>query len=128
VGRQARRVLSVMGARMTWCDTAEPFRIIFLAGLNSTRRAESKRPRGSRRVAGGAIMSSITYTKGLFKAEADVRLADNGLYQGWVSLSRDDGEDPDDTIYEVESTSASELEAFEEAKALAHRILGEIEL
>jgi hypothetical protein len=73
-------------------------------------------------------MSSIIYTKGLFKAEADVRLVGNGLYQGWVNLSRDDGEDPDDTVYEVDGTSASELEAFEEAKALAHRILGEIEL
>lgn len=73
-------------------------------------------------------MSSITYIKGLFKAQADVRSLDHGLYQGWVQLSRDDGEDPDDTVYEVEGTSASEVEALEEAKALAHRILGEIEL
>ncbi|RKP46216.1 hypothetical protein [Pararobbsia silviterrae] len=73
-------------------------------------------------------MSTVTYIKGLFKAQADVRVLDHGLYQGWVQLSRDDGEDPDDTVYEVEGTSASENEAFEEAKALAHRILGEIEL
>ena len=72
-------------------------------------------------------MSSVTYTKGLFKAEADVRAIDHGLYQGWVQLSRDDGEDPDDIVYEVEGTSVSEDEALEDAKALAHRILGEIE-
>jgi hypothetical protein len=73
------------------------------------------------------MSTSVTYMKGLFKAEADVRPLEHGLFQGWVQLTRDNGEDPDDTVYEVQGTSASENEALEEAKALAHRILGEIE-
>ncbi len=45
-----------------------------------------------------------------------------------VSLARDDGEEPENVLYEVETTSATANEALEEAKALAHRILGELEL
>lgn len=42
-------------------------------------------------------------------------------------LSRDEGGAPENTLYEVEATSANEAEAFDEAKALAHRILGDLE-
>ena len=73
-------------------------------------------------------MEDVTYTKGLYTATATVRTLDDGKYQGVVSLSRDDGAETDDTVYEVDSTSATPEEALEEAKALAHRILGEIEL
>ncbi len=48
-----------------------------------------------------------------------------------VTLSRDEGDetaDQETTVYEVEATSSTPEEALEEAKALAHRILGEIEL
>jgi hypothetical protein len=44
---------------------------------------------------------------------------------------RDDGEDGEDSEpkqYDVAATSLSEEEALEEARALAHRILGELEL
>jgi hypothetical protein len=68
-------------------------------------------------------MEDVTYTKGLYTATATVRPLDGGEYRGVVSLARDEGEELENTIYEVEATSASE----EEAKALAHRILGEIE-
>jgi hypothetical protein len=48
-----------------------------------------------------------------------------------VTLSRDEGDataDQETTVYEVDATSSTPEEALEEAKALAHRILGEIEL
>ncbi|MGF6727198.1 hypothetical protein P3T43_006590 [Paraburkholderia sp. GAS41] len=72
-------------------------------------------------------MEDVTYTKGLYTATATVRPLDGGEFRGVVSLSRDEGEGLENTVYEVEATSASEEEALEEAKALAHRILGEIE-
>ena len=72
-------------------------------------------------------MEGVTYTKGLYTATAAVRPLDHGRYQGVVSLSRDEGDDAEDALYEVEASSASAEEALEEAKALAHRILGEIE-
>jgi hypothetical protein len=74
-------------------------------------------------------MEDVTYTKGLYTATATVREVEGGgLYQGLVTLTRDQGDETENTVYEVESTSASSDEALEEAKALAHRILGEIEL
>ena len=73
-------------------------------------------------------MDDIIYTKGIYTATATVRPLDGGKYQGVVSLARDQGDEPESTLYEVESTSSTPEEAFEEAKALAHRILGEIDL
>jgi hypothetical protein len=73
-------------------------------------------------------MEDVTYTKGLYTATATVRPVEGGRYRGVVVLSRDPGDETENTVYEVESLSASSEEALEEAKALAHRILGEIEL
>ncbi|MCX4163924.1 MULTISPECIES: hypothetical protein [Paraburkholderia] len=73
-------------------------------------------------------MDDITYTKGIYTATATVRPLDDGKYHGIVSLARDAGDGPENTVYEVEASSPSPEEAFEEAKALAHRILGEIDL
>ncbi|ALL63314.1 MULTISPECIES: hypothetical protein [Paraburkholderia] len=73
-------------------------------------------------------MEDVTYTKGLYTATASVRPVDGGQYQGVVALSRDEGDETEDTLYEVEATSPTADEALEDAKALAHRILGEIEL
>jgi hypothetical protein len=73
-------------------------------------------------------MDDTTYTKGLYTATISVRPVDDGQYQGLVSLARDDGEETDSTFYEVGASSENEGEALEEARALAHRILGEIEL
>ncbi|AOK17967.1 hypothetical protein WT26_19375 [Burkholderia cepacia] len=73
-------------------------------------------------------MDTNTFTKGIYTAKAHTQHAGNGQFQGYVILSRDEGEAPDNTVYDVGSTSPSEEEAFDEAKALAHRILGEIEL
>ncbi|SAL56235.1 hypothetical protein AWB65_04863 [Caballeronia humi] len=73
-------------------------------------------------------MDDTIYTKGLYTATLGVRATDLGQYQGLVSLARDDGEETDATLYEVDASSENEAEALEEARALAHRILGEIEL
>ena len=72
-------------------------------------------------------MEDVTYTKGLYTAVATVQPADGGAYRGFVTLSRDEGGELENTVYEVEATSTTEEEALEEAKALAHRILGAIE-
>jgi hypothetical protein len=75
-------------------------------------------------------MEDITYTKGIYTATASVRQLDD-TWQGVVTLARDEGEpngEQETTVYEVEATSSTPNEALEEAKALAHRILGEIEL
>ncbi|MCA8275026.1 hypothetical protein D1006_06665 [Burkholderia stabilis] len=73
-------------------------------------------------------MDTNTFTKGIYTAKAHTQHSANGQFQGYVILSRDDGDDTENTRYDVHSTSPSEEEAFDEAKALAHRILGEIEL
>ena len=73
-------------------------------------------------------MEDVTYTKGIYTAVATVRDVNGTQYQGVVSLARDDGETPENTVYEVEAVSSTPEEALEEAKALAHRILGELEL
>jgi hypothetical protein len=76
-------------------------------------------------------MDDITYTKGIYTATAAAREVGNDTWQGVVTLARDEGEveaDQETTLYEVETTSSTPEEALEEAKALAHRILGEIEL
>jgi hypothetical protein len=77
---------------------------------------------------GASIMEDTTYTKGIYTATIGVRAIDSGQYQGLVSLLRDDGEGNDATVYEVHASSENETEALAEARALAHRILGEIEL
>jgi len=76
-------------------------------------------------------MEDVTYTKGIYTATASIREIAQDAWQGLVTLARDEGEpaaDQETTLYEVESTSSTPEEALEEAKALAHRILGEIEL
>ncbi|CAG4887741.1 hypothetical protein [Paraburkholderia gardini] len=73
-------------------------------------------------------MAELTYTKGIYTAIATVRELKRDQYQGVVSLARDDGDEQENTVYEVDATSATPEEALEEAKALAHRILGELEL
>ncbi|ABK09723.1 MULTISPECIES: hypothetical protein [Burkholderia] len=73
-------------------------------------------------------MDTNTFTKGIYTAKAHTHRADNGEFQGYVILARDDGDETENMRYDVHTTSSSEEEAFEEAKALAHRILGEIEL
>ncbi|WP_144110781.1 hypothetical protein [Paraburkholderia sp. BCC1886] len=76
-------------------------------------------------------MDDITYTKGTYTATASIKEVKADTWQGLVTLSRND-EDGDDsgsgesTDYHVEATTSTPEEALEEAKALAHRILGDI--
>jgi hypothetical protein len=72
-------------------------------------------------------MADITYTKGIYTATVAARPLDGGNYQGVVTLQRDDGAEMENTVYEVTATSPTETEALDEARALAHRILGELE-
>jgi hypothetical protein len=76
-------------------------------------------------------MDDITYTKGIYTATASIREVGQDTWQGVVTLARDEGDesvDQETTLYEVEATSSTPEEALEEAKALAHRILGEFVL
>lgn len=73
-------------------------------------------------------MEDTIYTKGIYTATIGVRPTDDGQFQGVVSLTKDDGKQPEPKTYDVAATSLSEDEALEEARALAHRLLGEIEL
>lgn len=68
-------------------------------------------------------MAAVTYTKDVWKAEADIQRLDNGRYQGVVLLTRQDGGSQDETPHLVHSLCESPEEALEEAKALAHRLL-----
>ncbi|MGG1945179.1 hypothetical protein AB1286_10240 [Trinickia sp. NRRL B-1857] len=73
-------------------------------------------------------MEEVTYTKGIYTATPGVQALDDGRFQGVVQLARDDATEPETMLYEVKGVSATVTEALEEAKALAHQILGEIEL
>jgi hypothetical protein len=73
-------------------------------------------------------MDELTFTKGIYIATATARLLDNGQFQGVVSLSRDDAETPETTAYETDEITMTEHAALNNAKNLANRILGEIEL
>ncbi|RDV00015.1 hypothetical protein [Trinickia dinghuensis] len=73
-------------------------------------------------------MEDVTYTKGIYTATPGVQKLEDGRFQGVVQLARDDATEPETTVYEVKGVSATVSEALEEAKALAHQILGEIEL
>jgi hypothetical protein len=76
-------------------------------------------------------MEDTIYTKGIYTATIRAHAVDGGQFRGAVTLVRDDGEDGEDSEpkqYDVAATSLSEEEALEEARALAHRILGELEL
>ncbi|CAH2806182.1 MAG: hypothetical protein CPDRYMAC_6207 [uncultured Paraburkholderia sp.] len=60
-----------------------------------------------------------------------MKQAGSDSWKGTVTLSREEGDSsssPDTTQYEVNTVSSTPEETFEEAKALAYRILGEIEL
>jgi hypothetical protein len=71
-------------------------------------------------------MAAVTYTKAAWKAEADIQRLPNGKYQGVVLITstRDPNFDADPRP--VDAVSDTPTEALEEAKALAHRLLGEI--
>lgn len=71
-------------------------------------------------------MAAITYTKAAWKAEADIQRLPNGKYQGVVLLMPMGESDSDADPCTVNALSDTAQEALEEAKALAHRLLGEM--
>jgi hypothetical protein len=75
---------------------------------------------------GGMKMAAVTYTKASWKAEADIQRLPNGKYQGVVLLMPMGEAMADPYPRAVDAVSDTAKEALEEAKALAHRLLGEI--
>jgi hypothetical protein len=69
-------------------------------------------------------MAAIKYTKGELEAEADIQRLEGGRYQGVVQIINHSGGDGDAERHLVEALSESPEEALDEAKALAHRLLG----
>lgn len=70
-------------------------------------------------------MQNPTYRKGPYTATVLTEAFDDGTFQGMVALSREGNPSVPDT-YRVEARSLSQNEAFEEAHALAHRLLADL--
>lgn len=72
-------------------------------------------------------MAAVKYTKADWVAQADIQELADGKYRGVVIISRENGAGGDEAEHTVNAVSDSPAEALDEAKALAHRILAEIE-
>lgn len=72
-------------------------------------------------------MAAVTYTKANWVAQADIQELAGGKFRGVVLISRENGTTSDDAEHTVNAASDSPEEALEEAKALAHRILANVE-
>ncbi|MGI4814643.1 MAG: hypothetical protein ACRYG5_06095 [Janthinobacterium lividum] len=72
-------------------------------------------------------MLDSTYRKGSYTATVLTEAFDDGRFQGMVTL-RDtrDGATQAATTHRVETLCATEQEAFDEAHALAHRLLADL--
>ena len=71
-------------------------------------------------------MAAVTYTKENWKAEADIQRLPDGKFQGVVLITRMGVPADDERPRTVNTVSETPEEALEEAKALAHRILGDL--
>jgi hypothetical protein len=71
-------------------------------------------------------MAAVTYTKENWKAEADIQRLPDGKFQGVVLITRMGVTADDEPPRTVNTVSETPEEALEEAKALAHRILGDL--
>jgi hypothetical protein len=74
----------------------------------------------------GADMAAVKYKKADWTAEADIQRLEGGKYQGVVLISRENGSEAEQSQHTVASFSDTPQEALDEAKALAHRILGDL--
>lgn len=73
-------------------------------------------------------MQSISYTKGGHHASASIIGTDDGRYQGAVVLSHDSVDNDIPTEHHIVPVlSDTQDEAFDEAKALAHRLLANLQ-
>lgn len=71
-------------------------------------------------------MAEPTYRKGHYVATVFTEQFDNGQFQGMVSMERADKANSAE-LHRAEAFSSSRTEAFEEAHALAHRLLAQVE-
>jgi membrane-bound ClpP family serine protease len=71
-------------------------------------------------------MAAVRYTKADWIAEADIQKVKNGKFQGVVLITHTSGSAADEAQHVVDSISDTPVEALEEAKALAHRILADL--
>ena len=70
-------------------------------------------------------MAAVTYIKANWTAQADIQELAGGKYRGVVLISRDGREDGHE--HTVAAAPDSPEEALDEAKALAHRLLADLE-
>jgi hypothetical protein len=73
-----------------------------------------------------ANMAAVTYKKADWRAEADIQRLEGGKYQGVVLITHEYGSEPEQKQHTVTTLSDTPQEALDEAKALAHRILGDL--
>jgi hypothetical protein len=71
-------------------------------------------------------MAAVKYKKAEWTAEADIQRLDGGKYQGVVLITHESGAEGKQAQHTVASLSDTPQEALDEAKALAHRILGDL--
>jgi hypothetical protein len=71
-------------------------------------------------------MAAVTYTKENWRAEVDIQRLPSGRFQGLVLLMQMGNDQDDPSPHAVNSESDTAAEALDEAKALAHRLLGDI--
>lgn len=72
-------------------------------------------------------MAAVKYTKADWIAQADIQERDDGKFQGVVLISHEQGAKSEEVQHTVEAASDSPEEALEQAKALAHRILANVD-
>ena len=72
-------------------------------------------------------MAAIKYTKADWIVQADIQELADGRYQGVVMLSHEVGAHSEDRQHTVEAPSDSPEQALEQATALAHRLMADIE-
>jgi hypothetical protein len=72
-------------------------------------------------------MAAIRYMKANWVAQADIQELENGKFQGVVLISQENAASDKEEQHTVDSAADSPVEALEEAKALAHRLLAGID-
>jgi len=72
-------------------------------------------------------MAAIKYTKADWVAQADIEERADGKFHGVVLISHEHGNTSEEAEHKVEAATDSPEEALEQAKALAHRILANVD-
>lgn len=72
------------------------------------------------------MMAAVTYTKGHWRAEADIQKIRSDKYQGVVLITHVSDISGNQSQHVVNGLSDTPQEALEEAKALAHRLLADL--